>query len=60
MDEREKNQIMLEFARFNSTTNESMSYINQSLSENQSSQMGNETSDLILNWLICWSRRWDT
>lgn len=48
MDEREKNQIMLEFARFNTSINESMSHINQPLSENQSSQMGNETSDSIL------------
>jgi electron transfer DM13 len=48
MDEREKNQIMLEFAGLNNSINESMSHINQSLSENQSSQMENETSDLIL------------
>jgi hypothetical protein len=48
MDEREKNQIMLEFAGLNNSINESMSHINQSLSENQSSQMENETSGLIL------------
>ena len=60
MNEQEKNQIMLEFARMNTSINESMSQINQSLSEQQTSQTGNETSDLIINWFVCWSWRWDT
>ena len=48
MDEQEKNQIMLEFARMNTSINESMGQINQSISEQQSSQIGHETSDLLL------------
>lgn len=48
MNEQEKNQIMLEFAKMNTSINESMSQINQSLSQQQTSQTGNETSDLIL------------
>jgi hypothetical protein len=48
MDEQEKNQIMLEFARMNNSIDESMAQINQPISEQQSSQIGNETSDLLL------------
>jgi hypothetical protein len=48
MDEQEKNQIMLEFARMNTSIDESMAQINQSVSEQQTSQIGNETSDLLL------------
>ena len=48
MDEQEKNQIMLEFARMNTSIDESITQINQSLSEQQTSQTGNETSDLLL------------
>ena len=48
MNEQEKNQIMLEFARMNTSINESMSQINQSLLEQQTSQTGNETNTLLL------------
>jgi hypothetical protein len=48
MDEQEKNQIMLEFARMNTSIDESVAQINQSVSEQQTSQIGNETSDLLL------------
>jgi len=48
MDEQERNQIMLEFARTNTSVDESMAQINQSLLEQQNSQTGNETSDLLL------------
>jgi hypothetical protein len=48
MDEQEKNQIMLEFARMNTSIDESMAQINQSLLEQQTSQTGNETSNLLL------------
>lgn len=48
MDEQEKNQIMLEFTRLNTSIDESMVQINQSISEQQTSQIGNETSDLLL------------
>jgi hypothetical protein len=47
MDEQERNQIMLEFARMNTSIDESMAQINQSLSEQQTSQTGNETSNLL-------------
>jgi hypothetical protein len=47
MDEQEKNQIMLEFARMNTSIDESMAQINQSLSEQQTSQTGSETSNLL-------------
>jgi hypothetical protein len=49
MDEQERNQIMLEFARTNTSVDESMAQINQSLLEQQNSQTGNETSDLLLS-----------
>jgi len=48
MDEQERNQIMLEFARTNTSVDESMAQINQSLLEQQNSLTGNETSDLLL------------
>ena len=48
MDEQEKNQIMIEFARMNTSIDESMTQINQSLSEQQTSQTGNESSNLLL------------
>ena len=48
MDEQVRNQIMLEFARMNTSIDESMAQINESLSEQQTSQTGNETSDLLL------------
>ena len=48
MDEQEKNQIMLEFARMNTSIDESMAKINQSLLEQQTSQTGNETNNLLL------------
>jgi hypothetical protein len=48
MNDQEKNQIMLEFAKMNTTIDESMSQINQSLSQQQTSQTRNETSDLLL------------
>jgi hypothetical protein len=48
MDEQERNQIMLEFARMNTSIDESMAQINQSLSEQEPSQTGNETSNLLL------------
>ncbi len=48
MDEKERNQIMLEFTRMNTSINESMAQINESLLEQQTSQTGNETSDLLL------------
>jgi hypothetical protein len=48
MDGQEKNQIMLEFARMNTSIDESMTQINQSLSEQQTSQTGNESSNLLL------------
>ena len=48
MDEQEKNQIMLEFTRMNTSIDESMTQINQSLSEQQTSQTGNESSNLLL------------
>jgi hypothetical protein len=48
MNEQEKNQITLEFAKLNTSVNESMSQTNQSLSQQQTSQIGNETSDLLL------------
>jgi hypothetical protein len=38
---------MLEFARMNTSIDESMAQINQSLSEQQTSQTGNETSNLL-------------
>ncbi|MGH9984611.1 MAG: DM13 domain-containing protein [Nitrososphaeraceae archaeon] len=47
MDEQERNQIMLEFASMNTSIDESMAQINQSLSEQQTSQTGNETSNLL-------------
>jgi len=47
MNEQEKNQIMLEFARMNTSINESMSQINQSLPEQQTARTGNETSTLL-------------
>jgi hypothetical protein len=48
MDEQEKNRIMLEFARINTSIDESMAQINQSLTDQQTSLTGNETSDLLL------------
>ena len=45
MDEQERNQIMLEFARMNTSIDESMAQINQSLSEQHTV---NETSNLLL------------
>lgn len=48
MNEQEKNQIMVEFARMNTSIDESMSQINQSLPEQRTSQTGNETSTLFL------------
>ena len=45
MDGQEKNQIMFEFARMNTSID---GKIHQSLSEQQTSQAGNETSDLLL------------
>jgi len=48
MDEQEKNQIMLEFTRMNTSIDESMTQITQSLSEQQTSQTGNESSNLML------------
>ncbi|MGB7881315.1 MAG: DM13 domain-containing protein [Nitrososphaeraceae archaeon] len=48
MNEQQKNQIMLEFARINTTIDESMAQNNQSLTEQQTSLIGNETSDLLL------------
>ena len=48
MDEQERNQIMLEFARMNTSIDESMAQINEYLSEQQTSQTGNETSDSLL------------
>jgi hypothetical protein len=49
MNEQERNQIMLEFAKMNTSIDESMSQINQSLSsQQQPSQTGNETSNLLL------------
>jgi hypothetical protein len=48
MDEQEKNKIMLEFARLNSSLDESMSKINQSLLGNQTLLTGNGASNLIL------------
>jgi Electron transfer DM13 len=48
MNEQEKNQIMLEFAKMNTSIDQSVSQINQSLSQQQTSQTGNETSDLLL------------
>ena len=47
MDKQERNQIMLEFARMNTSIDESMAQINRSLSELQTSQTGNETSNLL-------------
>ena len=49
MNEQEKNQIMLEFAGINTSIDESMTQINQSLTADQpTSQTGNESSDLLL------------
>jgi Electron transfer DM13 len=48
MNDQEKNQIMLEFAKMDTTIDESISQINQSLSQQQTSQTRNETSDLLL------------
>jgi Electron transfer DM13 len=48
MNEQEKNQIMLEFVRMNTSIDESMAQINHSLSEEQTSQTGNESSNLLL------------
>lgn len=48
MDEQERNQIMLEFARMNTSIDESMAQINQSLLEQQTSQTAHETSNLLL------------
>jgi hypothetical protein len=48
MNEQEKNQVMLEFARMNTSINESMSQFSQSISEQQISQTGNEISDSSL------------
>jgi len=48
MGEQERNQIMLEFTRMNTSIDESMAQINQSLLEQQTSQTGNETSNLLL------------
>ena len=48
MSQQEKNQIMLDFARMNTSIDESMAQINQSLSEQQTSQTGNESSNLLL------------
>jgi Electron transfer DM13 len=47
MGEQERNQIMLEFTRMNTSIDESMAQINQSLLEQQTSQTGNETSNLL-------------
>jgi hypothetical protein len=53
MNEEERNQIMLDFSKTNTTAiNEPMEQINQSLSEQQTSQTGNETSDLLLTGLF--------
>jgi hypothetical protein len=48
MYEQEKNQIMLEFARMNTSIDESMTQINKSLSEQQPSQTRTDTNDTIL------------
>ena len=49
MDDQEKNQNMLEFAKMNTSIDESMTQIDQSLLEQQqTSQTENETSDLLL------------
>jgi hypothetical protein len=49
MSQQERNQIMLDFARINTSIDESMEQINQSPSaDQQASQTGNETSDLLL------------
>jgi Electron transfer DM13 len=48
MNDQEKNQIMLEFAKMNTTIDESMSQINEPLSQQQTSQTRNETSELLL------------
>ena len=48
MDDHERNQIMLEFAKMNTSIDESMSQINQSLSQQQTSQTRNDTNGLLL------------
>ena len=49
MDDQEKNQIMLEFAKMNTSIDESVTQTDQSLLEQQhTSQTENETSDLLL------------
>jgi Electron transfer DM13 len=48
MNDQEKNQIMLEFAKMTTTIDESMSQINEPLSQQQTSQTRNETSELLL------------
>jgi hypothetical protein len=49
MSQQERNQIMLDFARINTSIDESMEQINQSPSaDQQASQTENETSDLLL------------
>ena len=49
MDDQEKNKIMLEFAKMNTSIDESVTQIDQSLLEQQqTSQTENETSDLLL------------
>jgi hypothetical protein len=44
----EKNQIMRDFARINTSIDESMELINQSISEQQTSQIGNNTMNMLL------------
>lgn len=46
IDGQEKNQIMLEFVRMNTSFDNGQ--IHQSLSEQQTPQAGNETGDLLL------------
>jgi hypothetical protein len=51
MNEQEKNQIMLEFAKINASIDESMPQTNRSISlpsQQQTSLTGNESSDLLL------------
>jgi hypothetical protein len=47
MSQEEKNQIMLDFSRTNSSINEPMEKINQS-SKQQTSLRGNDASDMLL------------
>jgi hypothetical protein len=48
MSEEEKNHIMLDFSKINTSIDESVEEVNQSSSDQQNSQTGNDTSNMLL------------